>query len=64
VVNLYVTPDGPRLARLAELAAQERLRIRVGLQLPLDQAPHALSMAASGWGGGAIVLLTAAGVSM
>jgi hypothetical protein len=45
IVNLYVAPDGPRLARLAELATQDRLRIRMRLRLPLERAPQALAEA-------------------
>jgi NADPH:quinone reductase-like Zn-dependent oxidoreductase len=63
IVNLYVAPDGPRLARLAELAAQGRLRIRMGLRLPLERATEALAAATSGRGGGAVVLLMDAEVS-
>jgi hypothetical protein len=62
-VNLYVAPDGPRLARLAELAAQDRFRIRMGLRLPLERATEALAVATSGRGGGAVTLLIAAEVS-
>lgn len=62
IVNLYVAPDGPRLARLAELAAQDRFHIRIGLQLPLERAAHALAVVGSG-GGGAVALLIAAEVS-
>jgi hypothetical protein len=51
------------LARLAELAAQDRFRIRVGLQLPLERAAQVLAVAASGGGSGAVVLLIAAEVS-
>jgi NADPH:quinone reductase-like Zn-dependent oxidoreductase len=63
IVNLYVAPDGPRLARLAELAAQDRFRIRIGLQLPLERAAQALAVAVSGRGGGAAALVIAAEVS-
>ena len=63
IVNLYVAPDGPRLARLAELAAQDRFRIRMGLRLPLERATEALAVATSGRGGGAVTLLIAAEVS-
>src|SRR2546423_1456931 len=56
--NLYVAPDGPRLAHLAELAAQDQLHIRLGPQLPLERAAQALAVAVNG-GGGAVALLIA-----
>src|SRR5690349_16980594 len=56
--NLYVAPDGPRLAQLAELVAQDQLHIRLGPQLPLERAAQALAGAVTG-GGGAVVLLIA-----
>jgi NADPH:quinone reductase-like Zn-dependent oxidoreductase len=59
VADLYVAPDGPWLARLATLAAQGELRLRIGLLLPLERAGEALAAAASGRGGG-IVLRTGA----
>ncbi|HEX6655600.1 MAG TPA: hypothetical protein VF153_05245 [Candidatus Limnocylindria bacterium] len=63
IVNLDVAPDGPRLAVLAALAAQDRLRIRIGQQLPLERASRALAAATCGRGGGAVALLIAAEVS-
>jgi NADPH:quinone reductase-like Zn-dependent oxidoreductase len=57
IVNLYVAPDGPRLANVAELTAQGQFRPRMGLRLPLERAAEALSMAASGRGGGAVALV-------
>jgi len=56
--NLYVAPDGVRLAHLAELAAQDQLHIRIGQQLPLERAAQALAVAVNG-GGGAVALLIA-----
>lgn len=58
IINLYVAPDGPRLAHLAELAAQDQLHIRLGPQLPLERAAQALAGAVHG-GGGAVALLIA-----
>jgi NADPH:quinone reductase-like Zn-dependent oxidoreductase len=58
IINLYVAPDGPRLAHLAELAAQDQLHIRIGQQLPLERAAQALAAAVNG-GGGAVALLIA-----
>jgi NADPH:quinone reductase-like Zn-dependent oxidoreductase len=55
ISNLYVAPDGPRLAHLAELAAQDQLHIRIGPQLPLEGAAQALAVAVNG-GGGAVAL--------
>ena len=57
-VNLYVAPDGPRLAHLAALAAQDGLHIRLGPQLPLDRAAEALALAAHGGSGALVLLLT------
>jgi NADPH:quinone reductase-like Zn-dependent oxidoreductase len=58
IINLYVAPDGPRLAHLAELAAQDQLHLRLGPQLPLEGAAQALAVAVNG-GGGAVALLIA-----
>ena len=61
IINLYVAPDGPRLAHLAELAAQDQLHIRIGQQLPLEGAAQALTLVVNG--GGAVTLLIAAEVA-
>jgi NADPH:quinone reductase-like Zn-dependent oxidoreductase len=62
IINLYVAPDGPRLAHLAELAAQDQLHIRISQHLPLAWAAQALALVVNG-GGGAVALLIAAEVA-
>jgi NADPH:quinone reductase-like Zn-dependent oxidoreductase len=56
VSAVVVTPDGPRLGRLAGLLGQGVLSVTVGGAFPLGQAAQALAAARAGAHGAAIVL--------
>ncbi len=56
ISNVYVRPDGERLASLAELFAEGVLTLDVAGTHPLDEAATALAGAASGHMPGAVVL--------
>ena len=56
VRQVYVAPDGARLARLGELLAAGTIRVAVGAAYRLDEAGRALALVRRGSGGQAIVL--------
>jgi NADPH:quinone reductase-like Zn-dependent oxidoreductase len=56
VRQVYVAPDGARLARLGELLAAGTIRVTVGAAFRLDEAGRALARVRRGSGGQAIVL--------
>jgi NADPH:quinone reductase-like Zn-dependent oxidoreductase len=56
VREVYVAPDGARLARLGELLAAGTIRVTVGTAYPLDEADRALALVRQGSGGQAVVL--------
>ncbi len=56
---LIARADGPQLARIAELAAQGRLRPQIGAVLPLEQAARAHEMSESHHTRGKILLRVA-----
>ncbi|MFG2075736.1 NADP-dependent oxidoreductase [Nonomuraea maritima] len=57
MVDLYVHPDGDRLAALAALLGEGRLTMSVGASYPLEEAGAGLARAVSGARGGAGVVL-------
>src|SRR5215469_18388083 len=59
VRDVYVAPDGARLARLGELLAAGTIRVTVGAAYPLDEAERALARVRRGSGGQAVVLRAA-----
>jgi NADPH:quinone reductase-like Zn-dependent oxidoreductase len=56
VSQVYVAPDGPRLARLGDLLAAGTLSITVDAPIPLQDAARALARLHQGTGGRAVVL--------
>ena len=56
VRQVYVAPDGARLARLGELAAAGAVSVTVSASFPLDQAADALARLRQGTSGQAVVL--------
>jgi NADPH:quinone reductase-like Zn-dependent oxidoreductase len=56
VSQVYVAPDGPRLARLGELLAAAAITITTSAPFPLDQAAAALAYLHQGTNGQAVVL--------
>jgi NADPH:quinone reductase-like Zn-dependent oxidoreductase len=56
VRQVYVAPDGTRLARLGESLAAGTIRVTVGAAYPLDEAERALARVRRGSGGQAVVL--------
>ena len=56
VRQVYVTPDGPRLARLGELLAAGTIGVTVSSPLPLEHAARALAHLRQGTNGQAAVL--------
>src|SRR5215469_12936645 len=63
VSQVYVAPDGPRLARLGELLAAGTISVTAGATFPLEHAADALACLRQGTNGHAVVLkpgLTAA----
>jgi NADPH:quinone reductase-like Zn-dependent oxidoreductase len=59
VREVYVAPDGTRLARLGELLAAGTIQVTVGASYPLDEAERALARVRRGSGGQAVVLRVA-----
>jgi NADPH:quinone reductase-like Zn-dependent oxidoreductase len=59
VRQVYVAPDGTRLARLGELLAARKIRVTVGPAYRLDDAERALGRVRRGSGGQAVVLQVA-----
>jgi len=59
VREVYVAPDGARLARLGELLAAGTIGVTVGATYRLDEAEHALARVRQGSGGQAVVLRVA-----
>jgi NADPH:quinone reductase-like Zn-dependent oxidoreductase len=59
VSQVYVTPDGPRLAQLGDLLAAGTLSIGVDAPIPLEHAARALARLQQGTDGRAVVLQTA-----
>jgi NADPH:quinone reductase-like Zn-dependent oxidoreductase len=56
VSNVYVAPDGARLARLGELLAAGAISVAVSTPFPLEEAARALGWLRQGTGGQATVL--------
>jgi NADPH:quinone reductase-like Zn-dependent oxidoreductase len=56
VSAITVTPDGPRLAELAQLLADGAIGVTVGARYPLDQGAAALTRVRAGLGGAAAVI--------
>ncbi len=56
VSQVYVAPDGPRLARLGELAAAGAIGVTVSAPFPLEHAARALDHVQQGANGRAVVL--------
>jgi NADPH:quinone reductase-like Zn-dependent oxidoreductase len=56
VSQIYVAPDGPRLARLGELLATGAISVTVRAPFPLDHAADALTCLHQGTNGQAVVL--------
>jgi NADPH:quinone reductase-like Zn-dependent oxidoreductase len=56
VSQVYVAPDGPRLARLGELLAAGALSVTVDASFPLEHAARALARLRQGTDGRAVVL--------
>ena len=56
VREVYVTPDGPRLRRLAGLLARGAITVTVSRRYPLEQAAAALDLVRRGAHGTALVL--------
>ena len=56
VSQVYVAPDGPRLARLGELLAGGAISVRACAPFPLEQAADALARLRQGTNGQAVVL--------
>ena len=54
--QVYVAPDGPRLARLGELLAAGTIGVAVGTPFPLEHAARALTHLQQGTSGQAVVL--------
>ena len=54
--QVYVAPDGPRLARLGELLAAGTIGVAVGALVPLEHAARALTDLQQGTSGQAVVL--------
>jgi len=59
VREVYVAPDGTRLARLGELLAAGTIRVTVGTAYRLEEAERALACVRRGSGGQAVVLQVA-----
>jgi NADPH:quinone reductase-like Zn-dependent oxidoreductase len=57
VSQVYVAPDGPRLAQLGELLAAGTIGLAVGASFPLEHAARALARVQQGSRGQAVVLL-------
>jgi NADPH:quinone reductase-like Zn-dependent oxidoreductase len=57
VSQVYVAPDGPRLAQLGELLAAGTIGLAVGASFPLEDAARALARVQQGSRGQAVVLL-------
>jgi NADPH:quinone reductase-like Zn-dependent oxidoreductase len=56
VSQVYVAPDGPRLARLGELLAAGTISVTAGAPFPLQHAANALACLRQGTNGQAVVL--------
>jgi NADPH:quinone reductase-like Zn-dependent oxidoreductase len=56
VTQVYVAPDGPRLAYLGELLAAGIISVEAGATFPLDHAADALTCLRQGTNGQAVVL--------
>lgn len=56
VSQVYVAPDGPRLARLGELLAAGTIGVTAGAPFPLEHAARALAHLQQGTNGQAVVL--------
>jgi len=56
VSQVYVAPDGPRLARLGELLAGGAISVTACAPFPLEQAADALARLRQGTNGQAVVL--------
>jgi len=56
VSQVYVAPDGPRLARLGELLAAGTIGVTAGAPFPLEHAADALARLRQGTNGQAVVL--------
>jgi NADPH:quinone reductase-like Zn-dependent oxidoreductase len=56
VSQVYVAPDGPRLARLGELLAAGTISVTAGAAFPLEHAADALACLRQGTNGQAVVL--------
>jgi NADPH:quinone reductase-like Zn-dependent oxidoreductase len=56
VSQVYVAPDGPRLARLGELLAAGAIGVAVSAPVPLERAARALARLQQGTNGQAVVL--------
>jgi NADPH:quinone reductase-like Zn-dependent oxidoreductase len=56
VRQVYVAPDGPRLARLGELVAAGTIAVTVAAAFPLEHAARALTCLQQGTNGQAVVL--------
>ncbi len=56
VANVWITADGPALGRLAALAGEGRLTLRVADTLPLEHAARAHECLAAGGLRGRLVL--------
>lgn len=56
VRQVYVAPDGPRLARLGDLLAAGTISVKVGALFPLEHAARALAHLHQGTSGQAVVL--------
>ncbi|HEY7176912.1 MAG TPA: NADP-dependent oxidoreductase [Micromonosporaceae bacterium] len=56
VTQVYVAPDGPRLAELGELLASGAITLTVGAEYPLERAADALAHVLRGTNGQAVVL--------
>ncbi|HEY6276148.1 MAG TPA: zinc-binding dehydrogenase, partial [Streptosporangiaceae bacterium] len=54
--QVYVAPDGPRLAWLGELLAAGTIGVAVGTPFPLEHAARALTHVQQGTSGQAVVL--------
>ena len=56
VRQVYVAPDGPRLARLGKLLGAGTIGVTVGAPFPLEHAARALAQLQRGTNGQAVVL--------